>query len=456
MAIQNNEYDNEYYVLEELKAYRMYHSKDETIDLMAAIIRKEIPSFNNEHLRGVSRNELSCIVSKIVIEDIDSPVFNERQKQKLIGSMMEAYLSKSSHSNTRQRVAAPTYNEPVEDPLPQLSTIIERAEKRLQMKNKIVTRLSLVGVIAALTLTVPAAAQTRHNSKTVSNLIVYDDALTNDLANSNSNSNTTQEVVGNDKIQVDFEVENSKNDSMLQQSMEVEDTYELNKAEVLSNYSKCKNISDILKRQKQLEGLHLKKKDKIYKNCKLSAPLQQFIYEQSIIYGKRSHVDPMKLFNFSLSIIYTETRGGFASSGEKSYNGPGNYDLGLTQQNTVWSVEDFRKKFNPTSSQMIRKYGKTKAEQKSIKKTRSLVRYNDYVNVVCFFEEYSQIAARFKSFNAHEFAGCYNGWLDWRDKAISRQYVNIFDKAYESVFTKCDYERKTDITKTGKQILKTR
>ncbi len=184
------------------------------------------------------------------------------------------------------------------------------------------------------------------------------------------------------------------------------------KQQVLYNFKKIKSLDDILERQKELESLNLTKKDKLYKDCKLPADLQWFIFEQSFL-----NKVPTDL---GLSIIDTETRGQFNSSGLSSYNvWDGSYDLGLTQQNTKSSVLKFCEKYNV-----------------SYEKACKLIKNNDYVNIVSCFLEFEEIETRVKDYDPIEYAGCYNGWVLWREKEISRDYVEIFKKAYYNKYTK--------------------
>ena len=108
------------------------------------------------------------------------------------------------------------------------------------------------------------------------------------------------------------------------------------------------------------------------------------MYEQSII-----HEVPV---DFIFSIVYTETRGKFNSNGEKSYNAPGNYDLGLTQQNTKSSVKSFSEKYKVDFDE-----------------AKSLILNDPYVNVASFFLEIDEIKAHLNNkFDRRDFAGHYN------------------------------------------------
>ncbi len=203
---------------------------------------------------------------------------------------------------------------------------------------------------------------------------------------------------------------------------------EKEKQKVLTTFSECKSIKEIKLRQKQLENLKLTKKDKIYKKCSLSAEKQHFIYEQSIV-----HDLPV---DFMFSIIDVETRGQFNSSGTQSYN-PWNdtYDLGLTQQNSKSSLLNFCKVYNVKYNTAF-----------------ELVKNNDYVNICAAFLQIKEIQSRIKDFDPDEYAGCYNGWLEWRKKKISIQYVDLFTDAYDKSYTKHhQVEEKKVLTKTKKR-----
>ena len=182
------------------------------------------------------------------------------------------------------------------------------------------------------------------------------------------------------------------------------------KEEVLNDFSLCDTLDKVYKRQEELENLGLIDSDKIYENCALSASLQHFIYEQSI-----ENEIP---FDFLLSIIYVETRGNFNSSGQVGVNDEGNWDLGLTQQNSISSLSNFQEKYGVDG----------------FNEAYELLRYNDYVNVCAAFLVCEEINKQFDSFDPYEYAGCYNGWLNWREYETSLEYVKIFQEAYDTVF----------------------
>lgn len=183
-----------------------------------------------------------------------------------------------------------------------------------------------------------------------------------------------------------------------------------NKKDVLNHYTKCDTLEKILDRQEQLESLSLTDEDKIYQDCPLSAELQRFIYEQSTLNDIP--------FDFLLSIIHVESRGNFNSSGQVGYNSATSHDLGLTQQNTISSLPNFMKTY-----------------QVNYEDGYTLLKDNDYANVCAALLMCNEISNQFNEYNPYEFAGCYNGWLNWRNYSISREYVSMFQQVYDEIYT---------------------
>ena len=192
------------------------------------------------------------------------------------------------------------------------------------------------------------------------------------------------------------------------------------KQEILDNFKEYTTVDEILKREEELKSLCLTDDDKIYKDCKLSPEVQRFIYEQSIVYDF-----PVDL---TFAIIDTETQGEFNSSGVKSIEyAEGYFDIGLTQQNSIYSVKNqFCKKFDI-----------------SYDKALNLVQYDDFVNIVACFIKYNEIRDKMcKDYGINnvesyysEFAGRYNGWDNWRNYNISVTYVNNFNNVYKLKYT---------------------
>lgn len=182
------------------------------------------------------------------------------------------------------------------------------------------------------------------------------------------------------------------------------------KQKVLDDFSKCDTLEKIFKRQSELESLNLTEEDKIYKECPLSAEVQRFIYEQSV-----SNNIP---FDFLMSIIHVESRGNFNSSGQIGYNS-NSHDLGLTQQNTISSLPNFMKVYNV-----------------SYEDGYNLLKNNDYANVCAALLVCNEINKQFREFDSYEYAGCYNGWLNWKSYATSREYVSMFQEVYDGIYTK--------------------
>ena len=181
------------------------------------------------------------------------------------------------------------------------------------------------------------------------------------------------------------------------------------KNDILNNYSKCDTLEKIFKRQAELESLNLTDDDKLYKDCPLSPEIQRFMYEQSTLNGIP--------FDFLLSVIHVESRGNFNSSGQIGYNSPTSHDLGLTQQNTISSLPNFMKTYDVNYEDGY-----------------NLLKDNDYANVCAALLVCNEINNQFDEFDPYEYAGCYNGWLKWRNYSVSREYVSMFKEVYGNVY----------------------
>lgn len=430
-------------ILKFLKLYRIKHGSSKTMELMQDIIQKKPISHLSNDLQKMGSDKLSEELSKIILKQIRSDIPDKYNMTPLLPSILNNHMTVSNQKGQSR-----------------IDNV--RFIKRSFVKATIIACTTMV--IGAST---PSIANTGdiHSSQlvsqkptktpkklqvTFSNLSkdntyelkrVTDKGTNQQLiippvtVNPTKKPVLTQEptkVPSIDKLSKkktnDSESSNKLEETLNEiDNMKEPEEKEDKKEEVLNDFHKCKTISSILKRQKELEGLKLKKKDKLYKNCKLSAPLQRFIYEQSLAWNITSP-------DFTFAIIDTETRGGFGSSGSKTYNKSSNTnDLGLTQQNDYYRVRPFAEAYGIS-------YGKAK----------KLVQHNDYVNIVCAFLEYQEIASHFDEFNPTEYAGCYNGWLKWRNISGSRHYVNLFQNAYQNKYTKYHKVKSISITKKGK------
>ncbi len=260
-------------------------------------------------------------------------------------------------------------------------------------------------IISNLKINLKNCEKTYFFSSSFATLIVLAMLGTVDI-NSSAKKGKAIDMVSINNTRLSDIVENEDIQNLIKEAEEL-----ASKNSVLDNFYECDTIDKILKRQEELESLNLSDDDKIYKDCPLSAPLQRFIYEQSIINQYPA--------DFLFTIIDVETRGKFDSTGEVSYNAPGNYDLGLTQQNTLGSLPGFKSKYN------INSYDEA----------YELLKDNDYANVCAAFLLIEEIRKQYSNFDPYEYAGCYNGWLNWRSKSISREYVSLFQNAYEQKYT---------------------
>ena len=353
--------DYEFLIEEYLKSYVLYHEVEETIEIMKKMINKEDIDVLPSEIKYIGKNRISKTASKLVIKLINKSVDSKNKLISLLPTIIENNMTINDEKNQK---------------------------KKFKLR-----KLAVCGVISTIAIG-GAICMFDNNSNTVQM------QPKKEITAMNNYDKPTSKPVNNT-------VKLNKNTRKLkEEKARLEE-----KKNILLNYQKIETIEDIYKRQKELEGLNLKDEDKLYKDCKLSPEIQRFIVEQSII--NNLPVD------FTFSIIATETRGEFNSTGSESYNGPGDSDLGLTQQNTVSSVASFCKKYNI-----------------SYDKAYELIRDNDYFNIVSAFLEYDEIRSHFDSYQPTEFAGCYNGWLGWRNKRISQQYVQIFDDYYNNYFNK--------------------
>lgn len=376
---KQNKIDYDFLMMDYLKSYLFYHSKEQTLELMEKIIRKKKVAILTKDLETIGSDNLSTILSNLVLKIIRNDKTTSEIRDDLT-TLLPAIIETNMVINN-----------------------LDNTKKKSHIKHFVYTTALITTLASSFVLLNNKGSANNHSltEKTIQNINNMDDIasgiidVNNVISNqiSNQGVHITQEVVET----LPNEKDNDSNND---------------KQSILDNFTKCKCLKDILKRQTELESLDLTKEDKIYPGCKLSAPLQRFIYKQSI-----SNNIPV---DFTFAIIHTETRGNFKSSGAASYNSwNDSYDLGLTQQNTKSSVKNFCN---------VYKVGYDKACEQ--------IQYNDYVNIVSAFLEYQEIASHFEEFDAYEYAGCYNGWLNWKNKSQSREYVKIFNKAYENIYTK--------------------
>lgn len=358
-------FDCKKYLEKYVNLYKSNHSDRETWVLVKKIIRKDSDLLLPEVLDDVSKDDLSSAMSSIIKE-------KEKKNDRRIIIKKDCIVYE------------------------------EKKEKKFSLK-----KIALVGSIVAITLTTAVSISKSQFEKSI--------GAKDKKIEFSSDSKINTDLVAFKDVNIlpdEKKVEKEKNNNKKKEVKHVkENNEEINKNKVLNDFSNYNSVDDILKRQKELESLNLKSSDKLYEDCSLKPAVQRFIYELSALYGY-----PVDL---TFAIIDTETRGKFDSNGEESYNGPGDYDLGLTQQNTIARVTEFCKKFNISYDDAY-----------------LLIRDNDYVNLVSAFIEYDEIASHFDSYQPIEYAGCYNGWLNWKNKAISREYVDLFEEAYNEEYTK--------------------
>lgn len=425
-------------ILKFLKLYKVKYGSAKTMELMDDIIQKKAINCLPKDLRKVGSERLSEELSRIILRQIRSEIPDKYNVTSLLPSILKNHMTVSSkedisHNNVKfvkrtfvKAVILTCTTMIMTISKPAIANIEDIAQKKLVSQDLMISPKKLQFVFSNI-LGNSAYKLNKKNYKIADHKVVTSSAVS--VPTSTKRPNPTQEPTKVPKIDAaskrntksdassrkrtrELEGKSFKLDAVLEMN-ENKNIEEEKKDEILNDFCKCKTIDSILKRQEELESLGLTKGDKLYKDCKLSAPLQRFIYEQSLAW-KLTPPD------FTFAIIDTETRGGFESSGSRTYNKSSNTsDLGLTQQNDYYRVRPFAQAYGI-----------------SYEEAKNLVQHNDYVNVVCAFLEYQEIASHFDEFNAEEYAGCYNGWINWRDILSSRYYVELFQNAYQNKYTK--------------------
>lgn len=360
--IKRSEY-LDFFIKDFLESYVLYHDDEEIRFMIKKIILKKEVDILPSYLKVYPKEELSLHLSNLILKNLS----NEKLKK----YNLEQYIDVINMSN-------------IEDEKQHNHGILYKLKRKL-----------MIGTITTMTavsgFSIGAKEHSAKNSAKVDNTEIK-----------NSQTKFKVRIVKTPKSIKIKEETNPKKIKKVKLKQE--------KINALNNYSEYSTIDQIKARELELKRANLTNNDKLYKKCKLSAEVQQFIYEQSIV--NKIPAD------FTFAIIHTETRGQFNSSKEVSVNGKDNYDIGLTQQNTKDSLPQFQSKY-----------------KLSYKDAYNLLKNNDYASVVGAFIEYNEIAKRFDNYNPYEYAGCYNGWLNWRNKEISLQYVKIFENAYNNIYT---------------------
>lgn len=396
----------EFFIDDFIKSYRIYHTEEETVCLIKDMLIQKHITILPECLKVYGKRGVSHHLRKAIESKQNSKEYEKYNLERFTKEIKQSnYLEEEYRKNLKSK------------------------NKKYKL-NKIVT----YGTIATISISTPL-----HFSSNVRGDINYHtenfvESELNEISCSKevatcNNSDNYKIVKVIDNKTADNIITSNKIKTIQKQKLskkEIRKKKQKHKEKVLNSFKNCKSIKEIKLRQKELEKLKLAAKDKIYKDCPLSPAIQQFIYEQSII--NKIPVD------LTFAIIHTETRGGFDSSGEKYYNSTTNYDLGLTQQNSVYRVPIFAEK-----------YGLQKSD------ACDLVQYNDFINICCAFLEYEEINGQLASFNPYEFAGLYNGWINWRENEISREYVRIFTNAYDNIYTKHHEIEKSKVLSKSKK-----
>lgn len=379
-----------------LTEYSLTHTEEDTIRVIQDMITKKRIKNLPDELTDIGKDLLSIETSDIILENIRDNEFNDPRIVNII-------------------------------PLIVANNMVVKDSRKIKIDRKSLKRfLFLTATLLVSVITTSSYKNTNEKEETK---CVSDSK--NNINLDYVNTDTMSKIVADGYMSLvtlttnlEKQVKKEYKKAIKLQKARVKKIESAEKKSVLYDFKKCKTLEDILKRQKELEQLGLTDKDKLYKDCKLSAPLQWFIYEQATISGFPADL----LF----STIDTETMGEFNSSGLASYNPSYNgdtskdsYDLGLTQQNTNSALLIF-----------CEKYGIDPNDNDEYNMIYKLMRDNDYVNIASCLLLYKDIASRQESFDPIEYAGCYNGGGEWQTKKKSRAYVVRFENAYYGKYTK--------------------
>ena len=420
-------------------SYSATHTKMEVLNLLKDVIDKKNVKDLPKSLKKVDKTRLSLEFSKLVTEN--HKYFLPEEREYYVNTILPIIIK---HRKLEKEKKENRLSNIVNKLTVNFKEFKEKSsEKTKYTLNKkvvlgtIVTSTVLIGTANLKPsddkLSVNVATETNNNNKEIESLsnivksgnarvvidstyepseeeLKYRDIGTNDENNVVISNGLTVGVDSNFELTEEQKEARRLEEIREQERKEAErkaiEEYEAitKKQEVFNNPREINTLNDIFEAQEELESLGLTDEDKIYPECPLSAPLQWFIDGQARLRGLPTA--------FPFSIVSTETRGQFNSSGVTAYNAD-SVDLGLSQQNSKYRVPSFASKYNIDYNTAY-----------------LLIRDNDYVNMVCAFDTIAEIDRVKGNFQPTEYAGCYNGWLRWRNYETSRQYVEIFNSAY--------------------------
>ncbi len=144
-----------------------------------------------------------------------------------------------------------------------------------------------------------------------------------------------------------------------------------------------------------------------------SAELQHYIYQKCL----ECHVP----FRIVMTIGHQESNGNWNNSGVISST----EDYGVMQINII---------------NMKTLYDKFKKEGESYQEFLHSMQYDDYRNIDCSIDLISAICKMYDKEDYENIFGTYNGWKNWKEKGMSRNYVEKTSDYYNNLFVPLEFD----------------
>ena len=158
----------------------------------------------------------------------------------------------------------------------------------------------------------------------------------------------------------------------------------------------------------------------VFYDVKCPADLQEFMYETCLEYGVP--------FQVCMTIGHIESRGNWNNSGKLSSTN----DYGFMQINKV-NMNDLYEKFHQK--------GESKEE------FLDAMRYNDKRNIKCSIYLLSKICDMYEPNDFENIIGTYNGWKNWKEKKMSREYVALGEEYLSDIYVPLDNDETRAFTR---------
>ncbi len=158
----------------------------------------------------------------------------------------------------------------------------------------------------------------------------------------------------------------------------------------------------------------------VFYDVKCPADLQEFMYETCLEYGVP--------FQIGMTIGHIESRGNWNNSGKLSSTN----DYGFMQINKV-NMNDLYEKFHQ--------------DGESKEKFLDAMRYNDKRNIECSIYLLSKICDMYEPNDFENIIGTYNGWKNWKEKKMSREYVALGEEYLSDIYVPLDNDETRAFTR---------